>query len=123
MDTSDKSREHQANERTFLAWIRTCVGIMAFGFVVVKFSLFLKQLAFLLGKSADVPTKGYSGILGIALMAFGLVAVLLAYLQYRRIDKQLASGTYSPTGILPAILVSFILIIGVFLLIYLVQSI
>ena len=33
--------DHLANERTFLAWIRTSIGIMAFGFVVVKFSLFL----------------------------------------------------------------------------------
>ena len=38
-------RVHMANERTFLAWIRTAIGIMAFGFVVEKFSLFLKYLA------------------------------------------------------------------------------
>ena len=35
-------REHLANERTFLAWMRTSIGIMAFGFVVVKFALFVK---------------------------------------------------------------------------------
>ena len=38
-----------ANERTFLAWIRTSIGIMAFGFVVEKFALFLKQVSYLLG--------------------------------------------------------------------------
>jgi putative membrane protein len=38
-------RVHFANERTFLSWIRTAIGIMAFGFVVEKFSLFLKYLA------------------------------------------------------------------------------
>ena len=36
-----KPNDHLANERTYLAWVRTGVGIMAFGFVVVKFSLFL----------------------------------------------------------------------------------
>ena len=36
-------RVHMANERTFLAWIRTSIGIMAFGFVVEKFALFMKQ--------------------------------------------------------------------------------
>jgi putative membrane protein len=123
MNPSDKSREHQANERTFLAWIRTCIGIMAFGFVVVKFSLFLKQLALLIGKSEEVPAQGYSGALGIILVAFGWIAALLAYLQYRRIDKQLASGAYSPASVLPVILVGFILVIGVFLMAYLVQSI
>jgi uncharacterized membrane protein YidH (DUF202 family) len=40
--------DHLANERTFLAWVRTSIGIMAFGFVVVKFTLFVKQLALLL---------------------------------------------------------------------------
>lgn len=43
--------DHLANERTFLAWLRTSIGIMAFGFVVVKFSLFVKQISLLLGKS------------------------------------------------------------------------
>jgi putative membrane protein len=37
LNKPDTSREHLANERTFLAWIRTSIGIMAFGFVVVKY--------------------------------------------------------------------------------------
>jgi len=37
-------RVHMANERTFLAWIRTSIAIMAFGFVVEKFGLFLRQV-------------------------------------------------------------------------------
>ncbi len=39
-----------ANERTFLAWIRTSIGIMAFGFVVEKFSFFIKKLSLFVGK-------------------------------------------------------------------------
>ncbi|HET8995258.1 MAG TPA: DUF202 domain-containing protein, partial [Acetobacteraceae bacterium] len=34
--------DHAANERTFLAWIRTAIAIMAFGFLVAKFNLFLR---------------------------------------------------------------------------------
>jgi putative membrane protein len=41
-------RVHMANERTFLAWIRTSIGIMAFGFVVERFALFLKQVTYIL---------------------------------------------------------------------------
>jgi uncharacterized membrane protein YidH (DUF202 family) len=44
-------RVHMANERTFLAWIRTSIGIMAFGFVVEKFSLFIKQVSYFLGQT------------------------------------------------------------------------
>ena len=42
-EKDQNTANHLANERTFLAWIRTSVGLMAFGFVVVKFSLFVKQ--------------------------------------------------------------------------------
>jgi putative membrane protein len=41
---------------------------MAFGFVVVKFSLFVKQISLILGKENMIHSKGYSGILGIALV-------------------------------------------------------
>jgi len=51
----DRSREHLANERTFLAWIRTSIALMGFGFVIVKFTLFLKQLSLLL-ETKDIPT-------------------------------------------------------------------
>ena len=38
----ERYSDHAANERTFLAWIRTAIAIMAFGFLVQKFDLFLK---------------------------------------------------------------------------------
>ena len=41
-------KDHMANERTFLAWIRTSIGIMAFGFVVEKFALFIDKLSYLM---------------------------------------------------------------------------
>lgn len=72
--------DHLANERTFLAWIRTSIGIMAFGFVVVKFSLFVKQLTMLLGKQQVIQQKGYSSIMGIVLVAIGAVTSILAYI-------------------------------------------
>ena len=53
---SGKTTDHLANERTFLAWMRTSIGIMAFGFVVVKFSLFIKQISLILGKKMSFKT-------------------------------------------------------------------
>ena len=44
-------RDHMANERTFLAWVRTSIGIMAFGFVVEKFALFIKRLPYFVDKT------------------------------------------------------------------------
>ena len=48
-------RDRLANERTFLAWVRTSISIMAFGFVVEKFALFLKRLPYLFGRSQEPP--------------------------------------------------------------------
>ena len=66
---------HMANERTFLAWIRTSIGIMAFGFVVEKFAFFIKKLSLFLGKSPDFEStnasSGYSSIFGIVLVVLG----------------------------------------------------
>ena len=55
--------DHLANERTFLAWIRTSIAIMAFGFVVVKFALFVKQITLIMGGTAIdcLPDTKYLG--------------------------------------------------------------
>jgi len=48
--------DHSANERTFLAWVRTAIGIMAFGFLVEKFDLFLQLAApSLAGRTISIP--------------------------------------------------------------------
>ncbi len=49
--------DHLANEHTYLAWLRTSVGIMAFVFVVVNFSLFLKQISLIPGKQITTTNK------------------------------------------------------------------
>src|ERR1700677_53008 len=94
VDTDKKVSDHLANERTFLAWIRTGIGVMAFGFVVVKFSLFVKQLSLLLNKEYVNQEKGYSPAIGIALVAAGAVTAILAYWRYKKSEKQINDNTY-----------------------------
>ncbi len=81
--------DHLANERTFLAWIRTSIALMGFGFVVVKFSLFVKQVSFALGEKSAIVSKGFSSAIGVILVAVGAILAVLAYLQYRRTERQL----------------------------------
>ena len=124
-------RDHMANERTFLAWIRTSIGIMAFGFVVEKFSLFLKQIAYFLGTSNVPPTTnslspplpGYSAIFGIILVALGALISLLAFLKYKKVETQISNDTYKPTKTLDVMLTLTVFCIGIFLTIYLIKSI
>lgn len=122
-NTSFKPNDHLANERTYLAWIRTGIGIMAFGFVVVKFSLFVKQIGFALGTKVTVPSHGYSAIIGIVLVAMGVLSILFSFWQYRKTDQQLRSGTYLPSTVLTSVLTGVILLISIVLIAYLIQSV
>lgn len=112
-----------ANERTFLAWIRTSIGIMAFGFVVEKFALFVKQISYLLGKEVAPPPRGYSSFFGIFLVALGAVMGVLSFIRYKKVEKQIDEDTYQPSLILDILLTISVLAIGIFLIIYLIHSI
>ena len=114
--------DHLANERTFLAWVRTSVGIMAFGFVVVKFSLFVKQISLILGKGNIVQNRGYSAIVGIILVAVGTVTSVLSYIRYRQTSKQLEEGSYSHSSLLITVLTAFIFLVSALLIAYLIES-
>ncbi len=120
-------RVHMANERTFLAWIRTSIGIMAFGFVVEKFALFMKQMAIILGKStigeALPPSHGYSSIVGIFLVGLGALMGALAFIRYKKVEKQIDEDTWQPSSILDALLTLSVLAVGIFLVVYLIYSI
>ncbi|MGZ3823278.1 MAG: YidH family protein [Mucilaginibacter sp.] len=115
--------DHLANERTFLAWIRTSVAIMGFGFVVVKFSLFIKQISVVLAnKQVVLPGKGYSSEIGTLLVGLGVFIVLFSYLRYRITEKQLTNRAYKPS-LLPSLFITIALvIIGVLLVIYLIPG-
>ncbi len=116
-------RVHMANERTFLAWIRTSIGIIAFGFVVEKFALFLKQISYLLGREISVPSRGYSSVFGIFLVALGALMGVLAFIRYKKVERQIDEDTYQPSLILDLLLTISVLAVGIFLVIYLVHSI
>lgn len=114
--------DHLANERTFLAWIRTSIGLMAFGFAVAKFTLFVKQLSY----SIDHPpiaSRGFSSSFGILLVAIGALLGILAFLRYRYVEKQLQKGLYTSAQPLIFFLAGFILLTGILLILYLMNII
>jgi uncharacterized protein (DUF302 family)/uncharacterized membrane protein YidH (DUF202 family) len=70
-------RVYFAEERTFLAWIRTGLALMGFGFVVARFGIFLQELVLDRG-SEPVRSSGVSVGLGVSLVVTGVVVVLAA---------------------------------------------
>ena len=115
--------DHLANERTFLAWIRTSIAMMGFGFVVVKFALFIKQISLVLNKPGlNLPPKGYSSETGILLVGIGIIMAIYAYLRYRITEKQLLIAEYRPSYLLAGLVTVLIFIAGTILVIFLIPN-
>ncbi len=117
------ARDHLANERTFLAWVRTSIGIMAFGFVVVKFSLFVRQLSILLHQDLTVPQSGHSSEIGIGIVGFGVLIGALSFLRFKATERQLENNAYHPSRLLTTLIAVFVVVTGLSLVVYLVHSI
>ena len=96
-----------ANERTFLSYVRTGVAIMAFGFVVAKFALFLRDLR----TAAQPPPSGHDTLIGAAVTTLGAVVVLLGAVRYARRQRAIEIGALvtSPT---PDLVLSTLLAAG-----------
>jgi putative membrane protein len=123
MPEHGKISDHLANERTFLAWIRTSVGLMGFGFVVVKFSIFVRQLSIAVDRPVLPSSRGYSSVMGIILVAFGALIGILSFYRYRKVERQISEPGYKPSGLLLNLLAASILLIGISLVVYLLQSV
>src|SRR5258706_16135845 len=75
-----------AAERTLLAWSGTSLALMAFGFVVERFGLFMR---FLQHQPAAPLERGYSYWIGIAFILLGVIFSLIAAAQYRKVLRTL----------------------------------
>jgi putative membrane protein len=78
--TGSDPRVYFAAERTMLAWLRTGIAIMAFGFVVARFGLFLRLLQ---AQGGHVVSHGISPYLGTALVGIGVLATAGGAVQYQ----------------------------------------
>ncbi len=111
--------EHMANERTFLSWVRTGIGIMVFGFVIVKFSLFINQLPSDFFQNSDIPKNGFTVFIGIALVFTGALTILISYWKYRQTHKLLQKGEYLYSTLLVTILTVTIFLMSMIIIAYL----
>src|SRR5271170_7139544 len=84
-----------AAERTFLAWIRTGLALMGFGFVVARFGIFLQQLVLDRGYEPARST-GASVVLGVCLVATGVVVCLVSAFHHVLLTRALKSGQAIP---------------------------
>jgi putative membrane protein len=84
--------DHAANERTFLAWVRTAIAIMAFGFVIERFDLFLRYAAPLAAQQNIVPhSETFANAAGLAFIALGIAIIVVAGWRFVRTAKDIDS--------------------------------
>jgi putative membrane protein len=97
-------REHLANERTLLAWVRTGVGLISLGIVVERAGSFVS--------AGTENTDELSGLLGVALTLLGCVALVLGTVQFMRNRRRISRGEFVPQAAIYLIVVGGALILG-----------
>jgi len=84
-----RTRDHLANERTYLAWMRTAIALIGFGVLIAR----LRYLV-----SPDVPGTGQGWLLGLGLCSIGLSTVLLSTWHYFSVLDSIERNTYEPNS-------------------------
>ena len=81
--------DHAANERTFLAWVRTAIAVMAFGFLIERFDLFLRFATTDLANGPIAHREWFANAAGMAFLLLGIGMIAIAAWRYFRIGKQI----------------------------------
>jgi inner membrane protein YidH len=116
----DRARDHLANERTFLAWVRTGVAIVVFGFAIGRFSIAIRQLMQLQGRAPQTP--GLSVWLGTLSIVAGVALTFAGLLRYRKTREQIDTGTFQPSVFLIDMVMLVVAVLGLAMAGYLVYT-
>jgi putative membrane protein len=89
--------DHAANERTFLAWVRTAIAVMAFGFVIERFDLFLQVSASQRVPRLNPASSTFANVAGLAFIAIGVAMVAISAFRFVRTAKGIDSESEVPS--------------------------
>ena len=120
-----KATDHLANERTFLAWVRTSITIMSLGFVVARFGLWLERVSQLTsdsGSNRQAYSSGLSMPIGVGLLICGALLTVMASWHYRRVGSDIEAGKVEPAVWLVTFVSVIIAVLAVALVIHLLVS-
>jgi putative membrane protein len=117
--------DHAANERTFLAWVRTAIAVMAFGFVIERFDLFLQVMASQTQRQVGPHSQTFANVAGLAFIAIGVAIIVVAGFRFARTTKELETDDEVPsTGArFDVALAGLIGLLGISLFLYLARAV
>ena len=111
--------DHAANERTFLAWVRTGITVMALGFVIERLDLFLASLR-LAAQDKPEPIPGEAEIhgLSVVLVAFGIVLIVGSSYRFVDVNKAIDDPAERPfrATLMPLGMAALLFAVGILLL-------
>jgi putative membrane protein len=90
-NSSEDPRVRFAIERTLLAWVRTGLALMGFGFIVARFGLFLREIESVREATSSRASTGLSLWIGTALIFLGVIVNLLVSAEHIRLMRQVRS--------------------------------
>ncbi len=120
LSRADKIRDHLANERTFLAWIRTSISIIVFGFVVAKFGITIREFFFF--QNHLINGGGSSVSVGVGFMVMGILLAPLSLIRYQMTMRQIESEQFRPASGIALFLGTMTAVFGVILTLYLIYT-
>lgn len=88
-----KATDVLANERTYLAYVRTALAFVAFGFVIARFALFSREIAAV--THIHVAQAGQSSLFGTAMAIIGVIVAVVGAVRYAQAEKALRQGRVS----------------------------
>ena len=111
-----------ANERTFLAWLRTSIAVMSLGFVVARFGLWLRELAMQINPQVPSRSTGLSLPLGEMMIGFGALLTLLAAWRYHVVNCAIERGQIKSDPRMVSLVTFVVVVSAIGLIIYMVLS-
>ena len=111
-----------ANERTFLAWLRTSIAVMSLGFVVARFGPWLRELALQINPQVPMQHTGLSLPLGEGMIGFGALLTLLAAWRYHVVNRAIERGEIKSDPRMVSLVTIVVVVSAVVLIIYMVLS-
>jgi putative membrane protein len=89
--------DHAANERTFLAWVRTAIAVMAFGFVIERFDLFLQAISSQRQPPFNSSGSSFGNAAGFAFIAIGVAMIAISAFRFTRTAKHIETEDAVPS--------------------------
>jgi putative membrane protein len=104
--------EHLANERTYLAYLRTAISLISFGITINRFSIYLVQAKLL--SERNLPRFDLIGVsrVGFGMVIFGLGLLVWAALHASHVSRAIDDGTYRPSPLSAWIITAVVLLGG-----------